>query len=138
MLHRHLGAILVAAAILLVGGGGIATRAAINSSANAAPANAWSSSASGTSNGFVGSSSADQRFVSVVQDGGLPITTSNQQDFITVGHNVCGMLAQGYSVVPMISYLTTQKGYSSSQAATFVGASIGAYCPQYRPAAGTN
>lgn len=135
LVRRHLGAIVIAATILLVGLAGVGAwvftstfdRATVSNSTNSP-----TTSGGGVFDTATTEASSDQRFMSVLQNGGFPVTSTNQQDFITVGHNICGMLAQGYTTPPMITFLTTQKGYSSSQAATFVGASIGAYCPEFQ------
>lgn len=143
--RRHLGAFVVAAAILLVGAGGIVTWASASDAASSPQLStppAVSPSSPSTGIGSYSNSSyspADQSFLVTIRQYNVPF--SNESGAISLGHTVCSMIGQGHSPATVMSGIAnngTQYRYTYGQAGSLVGASIGAFCPQYGSLVGAN
>jgi len=81
--------------------------------------------------------SADQNddgFVAALQKGG--ITVPDRNTAITMGHNVCGELAKGKPRTAVVMSLVESTDLSSRDSGYFVGVSVAAYCPQFKPGIG--
>lgn len=73
--------------------------------------------------------SIDDMFVQVVREKGINASDSY---IVATGHQVCDVLGEGTDVYTVAQAIATNSGeITLSESAYFVGASIGAYCPQY-------
>jgi uncharacterized protein DUF732 len=104
---KFAGAVLAASAL---GVGGFAT---------AAPASALKDTA------------LDKRFIQMVTDLGIDVTSSNKGDIIAVGYKVCSALDSHASADSIASKLAQQNKLTTEQAQLFVVASETVYCPQH-------
>lgn len=139
--RRHLGAILIAGAILIVGAGGVAAWIGTRTPAAAPPpvAQSASSSASTSVDTQVSSSSGldfnDTRYIATLRGANIPVQTGTEVYWVGMGHKACEALDAGNSATKLITGLASDTSgtvrYSYQQSASLVGASIGAYCPSY-------
>ena len=74
----------------------------------------------------------DDAFVAALQNNGIDI--NDRDTAIAHGHAVCAGLDQGQdsSYLALKLMNDTKLNLSSRQAGFFIGASVAAYCPQYR------
>jgi Protein of unknown function (DUF732) len=96
--------------------GTVATGAALSV---AALASAGAASAAGT----------DDNFLSFISQHGVGF--SSPQVAIADAHRVCQYIANDNSPVSAVKEIQSETDLTSNEAATFVAASIVAYCPQY-------
>lgn len=71
----------------------------------------------------------DDAFIATLEK--LDIPYGSAQAAIEAGHATCSLLDSGLDVVQVSAMLQTRADMSPHQADEFVGASVGAYCPQY-------
>ena len=141
--RQHLGALIVAAAILVVGTAGVVTWAATSHHDPAptvtSPSTSSSTSSGYSSDGTEGRTYMDTRYLATLRQQGVPFTT--EYGMIAGGHSVCNAISQGGMPGPLAVQLANRSQapvWTPEQGGAVVGASIGAYCPQYKPLIGLN
>lgn len=72
---------------------------------------------------------ADRAFIDALDEQGIPY--SSRGAAITAGHHTCDLFRTGHSFLGVVGDLHEQSGFSVDDSAYFIGASVGAYCPQY-------
>ena len=77
-----------------------------------------------------GGSSADSKFIERLDEG--DIAYSSESAATKAGRSVCDALDEGYSVDQVTYVAADGTGYSLYEAGFIVGASVYAYCPEYR------
>ena len=78
----------------------------------------------------VSSRSADSRFIDRLDEGGIHYSSENAA--IKAGKSVCDVLDAGYSVNQATYQAANGTGYSLYEAGFIVGASVYAYCDEYK------
>ena len=72
----------------------------------------------------------DDAFVAARGKNGIDISDRNTA--ITMGHNVCAALDSGHDSSSLVLDVVHDAHLPARQAGYFVGASVAAYCPQYK------
>ena len=72
----------------------------------------------------------DDRFVKALQQEGIGMRATRDQ-LIHLGHTICHDLDNGKSAIDEMHGLYSAADISEHDAGALVGASVGAYCPQY-------
>jgi hypothetical protein len=92
-----------------------------------------SSGGSGSSSG--GGSGIDQQFLQALNSKGIHMTSS---DALSLAHSTCAGLQQGGNVNAALAHIKSNSKLSDSDAMTFGGFAIYAYCRQYMPKKGSS
>jgi hypothetical protein len=77
------------------------------------------------------SAAPEDQFLQVISDGGITWAPEKTPQVIDTGHAVCQDWDNGATFEQEIADLTGVTGWDDYQAATFVGAATGAFCPNY-------
>lgn len=76
--------------------------------------------------------SIDQQFLNLVTSETNLTNTDGDSGIISAGHQVCHMLAQGYSENDVYRKMTSHYGGPDrADASKFIGLAEGMFCPQY-------
>ncbi|NVN53586.1 DUF732 domain-containing protein [Mycolicibacterium hippocampi] len=70
-------------------------------------------------------------FLTVISDGGITWPSDKTAQVIETGYAVCQDWDNGATLMQEVTDLTGATGWSTDQAATFIGAATGAFCPEY-------
>jgi hypothetical protein len=100
----------------------------------AAPALADTGNNSGSSSSG-GGATTDQQFLQALKNKGIHMTDSAA---LSLAHSTCAGLAQGGDVNAALMHVKSSSSLSDSDAMTFGGYAVYAYCRQYMPKKGTN
>jgi len=79
--------------------------------------------------GHAAASSVDDTFLAQISSAGIAF--SSAQGAVSDGHQVCDELGDGGTGVSVATEIMANTDLTTRQAATFVVAAAGAYCPQY-------
>lgn len=77
------------------------------------------------------SAAPEDEFLRVISNGGITWAPEKTPQVIDTGHAVCQDWDNGASLEQEVADLTSVTGWSENQAATFIGAATGAFCPDY-------
>jgi hypothetical protein len=79
----------------------------------------------------IASAGPEEDFLKYIADHGITWPSGKTQAVIDTGKAVCTDWANGATLSAEIADLKQPTGFTDTQAATFIGAATGAFCPQY-------